>query len=241
MGIKKDKILIASILFSDRNLFYSQNNEDAIVIMLLHVLKLTYSDITYLELGTNHPVNLNNTYGLYRLGACGVLVEPNKDLHNFIEAIRPRDILVKKAVSLDGNPAEFYNLKSNELSTLSYDKLDKDFCDTIESFKLKETYLVETITINELFELTREVPDVVSIDIEGYDYAVLNQINFRKHRPKIFIIEMGAWGAKEQDGKRIKELLLKNGYLLFHNNGTNGIFIDEKYRESIRQYIVNKY
>ena len=240
MGVVKEKILIANVLFNDRNLFYSQLNEDAIVIMLLHALELKYSDITYLELGTNHPVNLNNTYGLYRLGACGILVEPNKDLHNFIEAIRPRDTLIKKAVSLDGRLAEFYNLKSNELSTLSYDKLDNEFCNSIENFDLKETYFVETITINDLFHLMEKMPEVVSIDIEGYDYAVLNQIDFAKHRPPIFIIELGSWGAKEQDGKRIKELLLKNGYILFHDNGINGIFVDKKYKKNIRQYIVNE-
>lgn len=236
MGIKREKILFAKLVFNTRGVFYAQCNEDAVVMLLLRLMDIPYSEVFYLEMGTNHPVNINNTYGLYLLGAHGILVEPNRELKDLIEYIRPRDLLVNKAVSLDGKPARFYSLNTPEYSTLTYDELDKKLCDKLYCFGVKESYMTETITINELFQLAGKAPDVISIDIEGYDYNILCQIDFKRFRPTIFIVELVAYGSNKQDGDLIKEFFQSNGYILFHENGTNGIFVNKRYMPYIEDF-----
>lgn len=240
LHVAKDKILLATVVLGSRGargLFHSQYNEDASILLLLNLIGIKENKVTYLELGTNHPIKRNNTYSLYLLGASGILVEPNRNLKNLIEIVRPRDILVNKAVSLDGKPAKFYDFNASVLSTLAYDKLDTNIVEKYEDFILKEIYMVETVTINELIHSMDKTPDVLSIDIEGYDYDILGQIDYEKCRPIIIIAETGAWGVKEQKGNEIEKLLCDNHYLLFCENSVNAIFVDKKYVEKIKGYM----
>src|SRR5262249_29835011 len=54
---------------------YSQAGEDLIVRFFFYHQRI--SNITYLDIGANEPIQLNNTYYFYRRGFRGVLVEPN--------------------------------------------------------------------------------------------------------------------------------------------------------------------
>lgn len=160
-------------------------------------------------------------------------------MKNLIETVRPRDILINKAVSLDGKPAKFYSLDSSAVSTLNYDKVSKEYRDNVKYFGLKDVYSVDTVTVNDLIQSMEKTPDIISIDIEGYDYDVLSQINYESCKPKIMIAEIAAMGMKEQQGEKIKELLLKNGYLLVYENGVNAIFVDNKYKMEVQAYMPN--
>lgn len=56
MGVEKGKILLASVVFEEKDKFHAQYNEDEVIISLLKMIGLNYSEVTYLELGTNHPI-----------------------------------------------------------------------------------------------------------------------------------------------------------------------------------------
>lgn len=241
LNVPKEKILLKDIVFNKRGLFFSQYNEDAILFLVLSLIGIDYKQIVnlkYLELGTNHPIKLNNTFGLYLAGARGILVEPNRDLKNIIQTARPKDCLIEKAVSTESGKATFYSMKSSEVSTLCIDKLDNDFCKQYDNFEVMEKYEVETITINQLLREIDFCPDILSIDIEGDDLKILCSIDYKKFRPKIMIVELGAWGAKVKEGKDITDLLIENGYIRITHNGTNGIFLDSVYKEYIEDYCV---
>jgi len=69
------------------------------------------SKIKYLELGVNNYSLYNNTYLFYKLGASGVLVEANPELHENIQKNRPRDILLRCGCASDGSQEQmmFYS------------------------------------------------------------------------------------------------------------------------------------
>lgn len=239
LEIPKEKILLRRIEFSKRGFFYSQKNEDAVMFLILKLIGIdinSFKGLFYLDLGTNHPIKLNNTYGLYRAGARGILVEPNRDLWNIIQVARPQDTLIRKAVSSKHGKTTFYSMKASTLSTLSIDKLDNDFCKQYDYFTVTETYDVDTITMDELLKGIGKVPDILSIDIEGYDLEVLSGIDYCTVRPKIIISELGAWGLKQQERENIIELLSSNNYILITDNHTNGIFVDGKYEKYVSAY-----
>ena len=239
-NIPIEKIVLVNSLFKyNKTIFHAQINEDAIVVLLLKLIGKNLKEVTYLELGTNHPAKGNNTYSLYQMGGKGILVEPDRNLKNIINAVRPRDVLINKAISLDGEPKEFYVLNASAVNTLMYNAVADEYKEKMKDFGIKETYTVETITVNDCLEMLGNGLDVFSIDIEGMDYEVLNQMNFYKYRPKIIIAEMVALGVKEQQGDKIEKLLEKNGYFCFHNNSLNGIYVDEKYKELVKEYMVS--
>ena len=57
------------------NKTYSQYGEDLILSSAIEYLKID-ENISYLDIGANHPMSLSNTYLLYKQGASGVLIEP---------------------------------------------------------------------------------------------------------------------------------------------------------------------
>jgi hypothetical protein len=54
---------------------YSQAGEDKILRLMFQSFEKR--NITYLDIGTNDPVSINNTYLFYLNGGGGVCVEPN--------------------------------------------------------------------------------------------------------------------------------------------------------------------
>ncbi len=240
IGIPKEKIIITHLQWNSRGIFQAQVNEDAICLLLLNKIGVKLNELRYLDIGAHHPVKLSNTYLFYMLGSSGILVEPNKDLKNLIEVVRPRDQLICKAVSLDGGRKSFYKLKSSTLNTIIYEKLDSDICNDVDAFKIQDQCEVDTITINDLFEDIGEIPDLLSVDIECLNYEVLSQLDMQKYRPKIIIAELTAYGEKIQIRDQMCSLLVQNDYLAVSENEINGIFVDKKYKSDINEFLVNK-
>lgn len=235
-----NKILFDYVALQENIKFYGQFNDDAFILLLLKLLKIEIKDMTYLELGTNHPVNINNTYYFYKNGARGVLVEPNEKLHNIIKAIRKDDHLITKAVDISGvNETVFYELNVNAISTTVYE-LDEKIVKDDESFNVKNRTVVETININKIFKELDYVPTLLSIDIEGKDFEVLNEMNFEIYRPKIIIAELIAYGAKNNYGKEIISLLEDRGYTCIASlgDGVNGIFVENSVADYLQRELV---
>jgi len=74
---------------------YSQNNEDLIIFKYLSDNKKG----SYIEIGTGDPVKWNNSYGFYKQGWRGILVEPFPVHHEDIKIERPEDKLCVKAIT----------------------------------------------------------------------------------------------------------------------------------------------
>ena len=61
---------------------------------------------TYLDVGAYHPVRSNNTYFFYERNCQGVLVEPNPALWEILAKVRPRDVLIRGGIGIDGKDSE---------------------------------------------------------------------------------------------------------------------------------------
>jgi FkbM family methyltransferase len=237
--IKDYKISTAKILIDEYDAdpsvikTFSQSNEDIVVIWAMQKLGINIKNIQYLELGTNHPVKLNNTYLLSKYGAHGVLVEPNRNLENIIKVMRKNDKLYVNAISTETGTAKFFQTNSNELGTIAYDKLDSNYAASFHEFDVKESYMVNLITVNSILENMEKTPEVFSIDIEGLDLAVLKTMDFEKYHPLMIIAELVAWGSKHQEGDEIVEFLTTKGYHCLYKNNTNGVFVSREYADAI--------
>lgn len=208
---------------------FSQEGEDRIVKMLLESEKIINSDITYLDIGCNDPIALNNTFLLSKSFVVkkGVLVEPNTQLSKQISIARPNDIVINKGVGVFAGELSYYDFGDyHTLNTCSNE--EKDFI-IKQGFPLKSTTKVEIIAINDL--LREYFPDgrldFLSIDIEGQDEEIVKSIDYDFIRPAIICIETAVYKGSKIDGmSNLVDFFKSIDYCLTADTSLNSIFID---------------
>lgn len=196
--------------------FYGQFADDAVLLILMRCLNYKkIADIRYLEIGTNDPIISNNTFLFYSLGARGVLVDPLPLVEAQARKMRPRDRVLRAAVSsTGGKTATFIMSAATQGSSLHSEYAGN-----------KPTKIsVPVLGINELLYDIGFVPDIFVVDAEGEDENIVRNIDFHKYRPVVMEIEIN---KAEQDGKMLTSFLKSKGYEMFTRIGSNGIYVDK--------------
>lgn len=206
---------------------FSQVGEDLIIKFIIDSLKL--KTISYLDIGANHPYNMNNTYLFYLSGMHGVNIEPNPILYQKIKKTRTRDECLNIGVGINGSKTGlFYMIDNSLLSTFS--KKDASDIERKNEGKIMKTLEVNLININDLIKLYfNSCPDLISLDVEGIDFEILNEFDFKTYRPKIFCIETVSYSTNLTGLKneKIINLMLENGYRVFADTYVNTIFVEK--------------
>ena len=237
-NISSDKILVDYVLFDNKLTFYGQTYEDLKLLFILKLLNINIKDINYLELGTNHPMRHNNTYFLYREGARGTLVEPNRELKNIIQCVRKDDTLITDAIDVEGTKNTTFYIR--RASTLSTTLLDNDEKNKDSNLDIIGQYDVKTKSINDVVRELDTVPFLLSIDIEGKDYEILCDLDMSKYSPSIIIVELVVYGQTESCGNKILEFLEKNDYVVLpFENELNAICIKKFLFNQIEHKLFN--
>ena len=209
---------------------FAQSGEDMIISYVLHFLQKPISEVTYLDLGANHAKELSNTYHFYQMGAKGVLLEANPELIHELEQVRSRDIILNRAVSFSQPEQEvpFYVLNGDGLSTIDYEEAKKA-CVQNPDLKITATYQIKTIQIQEILEtyFPQELT-ILSIDLEGIEEKILEQIDFERYKPWIIVLENIPYrptlSIDEREYKGCA-FLEKCGYTEYAFTGINSIFL----------------
>jgi FkbM family methyltransferase len=204
---------------------YSQCGEDRIIAHLLKCLER--ENISYLDIGTNHPKIFNNTYYFYLNGGKGICVEPNPILCEKIKAARPHDKCLNVGVgSTNSEKLDFYILNVDTLSTFS--KVGADKLQESGRFKIKNTIKIPVINFNDLLKKNfNSPPDLVSIDVEDLNEEIVASIDFQM-RPLIFCVEtlLFATDKKNEKISFINQHFINNNYSVYADTFINTIFVD---------------
>ena len=180
----------------------SQLFQDLFVLIYLGYKKDGY----FVEIGAANGKDISNTWLLEKdFGWHGILVEPARVWQTSLKENRNATI-VSKAVWRESNKElDFTEARHAELSGLSL-FLRKDT-------RVKKSYKVATITVNELLETLHapSVIDYLSVDVEGSEPDVLESIDFDKFVFRFISIEHNYRG----DRIRMKKLLESHGYRQF--------------------------
>lgn len=211
----------------------SQAGEDCILAYIIAVLGIPFNECSYIDLGANHPIEMNNTYFFYTQGAKGILVEANPELIPELASCRKRDVVLNRCIDTISNKMiEFNIMNIDGLSTPDAISAEK-IVEINKNAKIEEKVSVKTITVNDIVRdyLNNESPIILSIDVEGKDMEILKSIDFKKIRPVIIIIEMIEYSTKLVVGKKnnnILEFMALQNYSEFAFTGINSIFIDNQ-------------
>jgi FkbM family methyltransferase len=231
-------ILLANRFFNklvkaNLKLSFSQCGEDIILLFLVQSLGLR--NVKYLDIGTNDPRDMNNTYLLYLKGYAGVCVEPDPYFHDKIRSCRPKDTLIRAGVALQNEGhAEFYIMDDSVLNTFSIAEAER----MVATYgrKIRRTISVPLVAVNEI--IGTHFPDdthlILSLDVEGLDFQILGSIDFGRLRPSIICVETVAF-SNDLSGKKdrgIADFLTGLGYVLYADTHINSIFVDQNFLPS---------
>jgi FkbM family methyltransferase len=182
---------------------------------------------TYLDIGAFDPVSENNTYLFYLAGSRGVLVEPNKAITERLKSVRPGDTVLVAGIGTDETPeADYFMLDNPGLNTFDREQAERIARET--PHKIREVVKMPLLNINKVIaeNFGGKAPDLISIDIEGLDFAVLNTLDFKKYRPKLVCAETLITNTLKHNPATTK-LFTDNGYEVRGMTVANTFYVDK--------------
>jgi FkbM family methyltransferase len=210
-----------------RRLSYAQQGEDLVLRKLFELLEIDRP--TYLDIGACHPTISSNTFLLYVLGSRGVLVEPNPYMANLLTKARPGDRVLNVGVGFDDrSEADFYVIRNRpQLNTFSKQQADRIAARSGPA-AIERVVKLPLVEIDDILATHFDrTPDLLSIDIEGLDLAVLRTMDFDRFRPAVLCVETIVEGTLVTvDGT--EELMRSKGYAVRASTVVNTIFVDEQ-------------
>jgi len=188
------------------DLSYTQNMED-------YHLSLAFAGQrtgTYIDVGAGHPIADNVSFWFYERGWQGIVVEPQRSLIELYARVRPRDSRICGLVGQRCGQAAFYVFdRLHGLST------------TIETYAhaaagLGDGYRAVHVPMVTLAQLCDDHHvtsiDFLKVDVEGAESDVLCGGDWRRHRPKVVIVEAVKPGTGEPCWGEWEPFLVSHGY-----------------------------
>jgi FkbM family methyltransferase len=229
--------VISKWVLPNSQIAYAQSGEDLILAHLFY--KLNISKPKYLDIGANHPEYISNTYYFYMRGSTGVCIEPNPDLFEKIKKTRPNDIVLNVGIGTSTNStiADFYLFPESASGLSTFSKEEAQYwSDTgmknIGKIIYKDILQIPLRSINDILkEHFTKAPDLISIDVEGLDYEILQSIDFDTYKPITLCVETLGYDNNQREFKK-KEIISfveSKGYDVYADTHVNTIFLLKQY------------
>ena len=203
-----------------RQTSYSQDGEDRI---LARVFERRAAG-RYVDVGAHHPRRFSNTYLLYRQGWSGINIDATPGSMQAFRRERPRDINLEMGVAEQPGMLQFHLFDEPALNT--FDAALAKRLHTQGPYRLQKVCNIPVAPLRDV--LRRHLPagaavDLLTIDVEGVDLAVLRSNDWSACRPTVVVVEDGAdLGGLLGDAKT--QLLAAQGYQLFAKTATSAFF-----------------
>jgi FkbM family methyltransferase len=191
---------LRSLLFSR-----AQLQQDVFVACFYGFKKSGY----FVEFGATDGKSLSNTYLLEKKYQWhGILAEPAKGWQSELRKNRSCNIIDSCVWVESGKKIEFSEARNGEFSTLSNFLTNELHAKKRMNAK---SYLVETITLNDLLSELNAPPEIdyLSIDTEGSEYEILKSFDFTKYQINLVTVEHNY----SQNRKAIRDLLELQGFV----------------------------
>jgi FkbM family methyltransferase len=200
---------------------YSQFGEDRV---LADLFPKDYVG-SYIDIGSADPILMSNTYLLYQQGWRGICIDPVPKHIAAHEERRPDDIALRLAIGDADLEVLFYeNQDCPSVSTTVPTEAAKMMQETINI----SAYEVQMKTMASLIDQMHlnPAPDLLSIDVEGNERAVLEGIPFEQGwLPSVIIIEACYPRTRIPSHEEWEHILTSAGYVLYRTVGVNNIYL----------------
>ena len=209
-------------------MYYSQCQED---IFLNENIFKNKTNGVYIELGALDGILYSNTkFFEDTLNWTGILIEPHPDKFILLQQNRPNNFLFNDLVSCHTEPLEFRSFVHDHAAvsgvenTLSQHHFDVYFESNNEYNKSLEQNKI-SIKPRTLTEIVKETKltyiDLLSLDVEGHEFEVLQSWDFSI---PIDIVLIETLGVQPEKDELCREILMKNNYQFVSKYKHNEIF-----------------
>ena len=214
---------------------YSFNSVDLVIDYLFKDIR----NGIYVDVGCNHPIKYNNTYILHKRGWSGINIDLDDSSIKLFKKYRKNDCNIAALVSNDEEIKKTYIY--HDRSTIN--TVEKTLVDLKEN-KPKKIIEKKSITLNKIIEnspFNNKKINLLTIDVEGHEFPVLENFDFSKYRIDVVVVELLDKKIKKMEiwkqsidmilNSNICNLLIKKGFrlvnlihsdLIFVNNNFNG-------------------
>lgn len=206
-------------------MYYSQVEEDK---FLNETIFKNKRNGIYIELGALDGVLYSNTkFFEDSLNWTGILIEPHPEKFKLLQVNRPNNFLFNNLVSSHKESLEFryfidtHAAVSGVENTLSQHHFDTYFDSNDEWVKSlqQNKIFIKPTTLSELVKQTKLTHiDLLSLDVEGHEYEVLQSWDFSI---PIDIILIETLGVQPEKDELCRQMLIENNYKFitkFHHN-----------------------
>lgn len=217
---------------------YSANFED---VMLSRAFN-GHRDGHYIDVGAHTAVAGSNTYALYAKGWNGIACDPifNFELAWPIEwaSVRPRDLLVRDAIGSEMGKTEYWLCSLRGLSTCDRGRIN-EFAVPDSRPELEDGAEISVVPLNRVIEklLDGKAPELICIDVEGFEGTVLKGIDLKKYRPWIFCIEAYNAVGMLPHYQGWEPQLVANGYHFVWDDRLNRFYVANEHAELDEHFI----
>ena len=168
---------------------YSQEGEDCILSRIYeHSMFKDKQTGFFVDVGALHPIRFSNTYKFYKKGWRGINIDALPGSMKAFKQLRPLDINLEVPISNEKAAIPFYIFKENALNTFSPEVVEE---------RAKTGSKVERV-----------------INVEGFDFKVLQSNNWQKYRPDILLLE-SELQLLDFMNSDIYHFMQKNGYTIY--------------------------
>jgi hypothetical protein len=203
------------------NISYAYDGADLIIESIMRDVKNGF----YIDLGSNHPIEHNNTYKLYQSGWTGIAVDGNSKFKPLWELHRPKDNFLTALVSSHEKKVNYTIFLEDTLSSIDPETIDR-YKNRVPS----NQYTIEefsTITLQNIVDdyASNEEIHLLSVDVEGEDFNVLKGYNFSKKMPGCIVVEIKNYSLKKSIDNNIVKFLDELGYTLICKTPLDSFFV----------------
>lgn len=218
------KLFLLRKVYLSRTSFrhYSQYGEDVPTYVHLAPIKEGF----FVDVGCFHPKKYNNTYRWYRQGWRGVNIDLDPVKIEAFQMARPGDVNLVYAIDRTGQGELRDRYSFGRYSLLS--TLDKEYAESQR--KLGRQYVVGQVpaaTLDYVLDRTRFAGrkiDLLSVDAEGHDLAILESLSFEKYRPGLILVELHQFTLAKVMASPLYAFLTGKGYDLVNWVGPTLMF-----------------
>lgn len=176
----------------------------------------------YVDVGAGHPVADNATFALYERGWSGLAVEPQEGLLALYERVRPRDRRVGVLLGAEPGEAEFHAFAVLHGFSTTDGALARRLAgdDVVTVTRRPVTTLAVLLAAHEVARI-----DLLKVDVEGAEAAVLAGNDWSRWRPRVVVAEAVEPGTMAPSHAAFEPILLAQGYRHALFDGLNRFYV----------------
>lgn len=242
LGVRDYESYDTDLSYSRERIISYCSKEEMEDVILYHVLK-DEDEIFYIDVGSNDPVNNSVTKWLYDTkNACGINIEPQRNLWELCVNERPRDINLCVGVG-----------EKDGVETLYLQEGGSTFCRehvVLEKPKQIEIIIKTLASVCEEYISEKHI-SFLKVDVEGYEKQVLLGADFKRFRPAIVVMESTVPRTMQPTFEQWENILMEARYHFVYSKGVNRYYVanecavkyDTKFagiEEAIGRYFINR-